>query len=124
MTVFVLVQAEQFGRHREIEPKTHVQKRPVGHPQRSAPLHVVEEGHEAEIHMELLVAMEKREAGIVGDEIDFGLLIATEHDDVLFDASCGDTRDLCKFEAVAVEVDGVDVVALIAETDAVAAALA
>lgn len=47
-----------------------------------APLHVVEEGHETEIHVELLVAMEEGEAGVVGDEGNFGFLVAVEHKDV------------------------------------------
>src|SRR6516164_8874591 len=46
-------------------------------------LHVVEQRHEAEIHVELLVAMEKRQTGIVRDEVDLCFLIAAEHDHVL-----------------------------------------
>ena len=40
------------------------------------PLEVIEEGHETEIHVELLVAVEEREAWIVGDKVYFGFLIA------------------------------------------------
>ena len=43
---------------------------------------VIEQGHEPEIHMKLLVAMEQRQARIVSDEIDFRFLIAPQHDDV------------------------------------------
>jgi hypothetical protein len=40
------------------------------------PLEVIEESHETEIHVELLVAVEEREAWIVGDKVYFGFLIA------------------------------------------------
>lgn len=85
-------------------------------------LDIVEEAHEAEVHVELLMAVEEGEAGIVGDEIDFGLLVAAEHDDIFADAGGGDAGDLCEFEGVAMEMDGVNVVALVAEAEAVAAA--
>ncbi len=52
-------------------------------------LAVVEESHEAKVHVKLLVAMEESEAGVVGDEIDFGFLVATEHDDIFENASGG-----------------------------------
>jgi hypothetical protein len=39
-------------------------------------LAVVEERHEAEIHVELLVAVEEREARIVGDEVHLRFLVA------------------------------------------------
>ncbi len=47
---------------------------------------VVEQGHEAEVHVELLVAVEEGEAGIVGDEVDLDFLVAADHDDVFDDA--------------------------------------
>jgi len=42
----------------------------------AAVLNVIKQGHEAEVHVELLVAVEEGEAGIIGDEIYCGLLIA------------------------------------------------
>jgi hypothetical protein len=39
-------------------------------------LEVVEQGHEAEVHVELLVAVEEREARIVGDEVHLRFLVA------------------------------------------------
>ncbi len=86
-------------------------------------LNIVEEGHETEVHVDLLVAVEEGEAGVVGDEIDLGFLIAADHDDIFDDAGGGLAGDLCEFEAVAVKVDGVDVVAGVAHADAVALAL-
>ena len=82
-------------------------------------LGVVEQGHEAEVHVELLVAVEEGEAGIVGEEFDFGFLVAAKHDNVFQDAGGGLAGDADKFETMAMEMDGVDVVALIAEADAV-----
>src|ERR1700751_70262 len=45
-------------------------------------LHVVEQRHEAEVHVELLVAMEKRQTGIVRNKVDLCFLISAEHDHV------------------------------------------
>ncbi len=39
-------------------------------------LNVIEEGHEAVIHVQLLVAVEQRGAWVVGYELDFGFLVA------------------------------------------------
>ena len=50
-------------------------------------------------------------------------LIAADHDDVFDDAGGGLASDLCELEAVAVEMDGVDVVAGVAHAHAVALAL-
>jgi hypothetical protein len=44
---------------------------------------IVEQCHEPEIHMKLLVTVKQRQAGIVGNEVDVGFLIAAKHDDVL-----------------------------------------
>ena len=43
-------------------------------------------GHEAEVHMQLLVAVKQGEAGIVGDEIDLGLLVSAYHYDIFNDS--------------------------------------
>ena len=40
---------------------------------------IAEQGHEAEVHVQLLVAVEEREAGIVGDKIDFDLVVTADH---------------------------------------------
>lgn len=37
---------------------------------------VIEQRHEPEVHVKLLVAVEQRQSWIVGDEVDFCLLIA------------------------------------------------
>jgi hypothetical protein len=40
---------------------------------------VVEERHETEVHVQLLVAVEESKAGIVGNEVNLRLLVATQH---------------------------------------------
>src|SRR5579872_2702006 len=48
---------------------------------------IIEQRHEAEIHMKLLMAVKQSLAGIVGHEIDFHFLITAEHDHILDDAA-------------------------------------
>src|SRR6516225_7542442 len=88
-----------------------------------APLKVVEQRHKAEVHVQLLMAVEESEAGVVGYEGDFDLLIATQHDDIFEDSGGRLTCELVQFEAVAVKVDGMNVVASIAHANAIALAL-
>ena len=86
-------------------------------------LNVVEQGHEAEVHVQLLVAVEEGEAGVVGDEVDLDLLVAADHHNVLHDAGGRLAGDRCELEAVAMQVNGVDIVAGVAHAQAVALAL-
>lgn len=44
---------------------------------------VVEQGHESKVHVELLVAMKKRESGIIRGEADFHFLVSADHHDIL-----------------------------------------
>lgn len=69
------------------------------------------------------MAVEEGEAGIVGEEIDFGFLVAAEHEDIFHYACCRDTGDFGEFKSVAMQMDRMDVVALVAQADAIAAAL-
>ena len=55
---------------------------------------------------------------------DLGLLIAAEHDDVFQDAGGGLAGESGQLEAVAVQMDGMNVVAGVAHAKAVALALA
>ena len=86
-------------------------------------LDVVEECHESEIHVKLLMTMKESHAGIVRDEIEGNFLIAAKHDYIFRHACGGLAHDASQFESVAMQVDGVQVVALIAHVDAVALAL-
>ena len=86
-------------------------------------LSVGEQGHEAEVHVQLLVTVEEREAGMVGEEIDFGLLVPAKHKDIFHDTRRWDAGDLGEFESVAMQMDRVEVITLIAQAKAIAAAL-
>jgi hypothetical protein len=71
----------------------------LGFPSRS---HVIEQRHEPEIHVQLLVAMKQRQSGIVRREVDLNFLIAAHHDDILHHARQGFPRNFGDFEAVPV----------------------
>src|SRR5258708_7766559 len=45
-------------------------------------LGVIEQRHETEVHMQLLMAVEQGPSGIVGDKVDFRFLVSAEHDDI------------------------------------------
>ena len=64
--------------------------------------------------MQLLVAMEKSEAGIVGNEINLALLITAQHNHVLHDAGSLRSREIRKLKAVTIKMEGMNVVAGIA----------
>lgn len=44
---------------------------------------VAQERHEREVHVQLVVTVEERRTGIVGDKIERRLLEPAEHDDIL-----------------------------------------
>lgn len=69
------------------------------------------------------MAVKESAAGIVGGEIDGEFLIAADHDDIFDHARGGLARDGGEFKTVAVEMDGVDIVAGVAHAETVAAAL-
>jgi hypothetical protein len=62
-------------------PGTHIPLLPQGK-RRGSKLGVIEEGHEAVIHMELLVAVEQRETRVVGGEVDLCFLVPSDHHDI------------------------------------------
>src|SRR5580692_7353871 len=74
-------------------------------------LHVLEERHEAEIHMQLLMAVKQREPRIIRHEIDLHLLIPANHDHVLDDSRGRLPCHTCQLKTVAVKVDRMDVIA-------------
>jgi len=91
-----------------------------GKPDEGRPvLDVSEEGHEAEVHVELLVAVEESEAGIVCLEIDFDFLIAIHHDYIFEYARGGLAGVAREFEGVAMKMNGMDVVTGVVHADAV-----
>ena len=59
--------------------------------------------------------MEQGEAGIVGNEIDFDFLVAPDHDDILQNSSGRFPRKAREFKTVSVQMNRMDVVALVIE---------
>lgn len=68
------------------------------------------------------MTMKEGHARIVGDEVDFHVLIATEHDNVFENSGAGFAENPGEFEAVPVKMDGMNIVAGIAHVQAVALA--
>src|SRR5271165_2021484 len=85
---------------------------------------VVEQGHESKVHVELLVAMEKREARVVRSKADFHLLVSADHYDIFHYAPQRFPRNSSELEGVTMKMDGMNIVAGVAHTNAIALALA
>jgi hypothetical protein len=83
-------------------------------------LSYVKQQFESAIHVELLMAVEERETFQGGRYIDLVLYEALHKHCVLYDAGRGLAIHARQFEAVAVEVDGMGVVGLVIEHQAVA----
>ena len=80
---------------------------------------VAKKGHEAEVHVQLLMAMEKGQTRIVRDERYLRFLIAAQHQDIL-DDSCGwETSDAVQLKTVPVKMNRMDVVAGIAHANSI-----
>src|SRR5438270_8079376 len=67
--------------------------------------------------------MEESQPWIVSKEIDFRLLIASQHDHIFENSRCSLPEDFGEFKAVAVEVNWVDVITGIAHAYAISLAL-
>ena len=80
---------------------------------------IAEQGLEAEIHMLLDVAMEEREAGLVGGEVDAGSTVVRDDDRILQDPRGLPAIDLGEFKLMAVKMHGMGVVGAIAEDEPV-----
>src|SRR5215472_9164348 len=80
---------------------------------------VIKQRHETKVHVQLLMAMEESKARIVSYEIDFMLLIATQHYDVLDDSRRFCTGEIGELEAVAMKMDRMNVVARVAHPNPV-----
>src|ERR1700722_19929371 len=86
-------------------------------------LGVIEQSHEAKVHVQLLMTMEKRESRIIGDKVYFILLIATEHYNVFHYASGRRPGEVSHLEGVTMKMDGVNIIAGVAHAEAIAPAL-
>src|SRR5579885_2012223 len=84
---------------------------------------VVEKSHESEIHVQLLMAMEERKAGIIRYEIHRNFLISSHHYHVLHHARSRRSHDIRQLECMAVQVNRVEIVTGIPHMDTIAAAL-
>jgi len=82
-------------------------------------LRIIHQAHKAEVHVQLLRAVEERHPGFAGDEVHFCLLIAAQHHNVLHDACGRLPRDARQLERVAMQVDGMNIVAGISHAQAV-----
>jgi len=72
-------------------------------------LSVLEERHEPEVHVELLVAMEECHPRTVSDEVKFELLDSAQHHHVFDHTGSRFAGDARQFKAVPVKVQRMDV---------------
>ena len=80
---------------------------------------VAQERHEPKVHVQLLVTVEKRQPWIVGDKIERRFLESAEHENVLDHPGGGLPADLRQLEAVPMKMQRMDVIAGVAELEAV-----
>ena len=78
---------------------------------------VLQECHEPEIHVQLLVAVKECQSRIVGDEVEFEFLKSAQHDHVLDHASGRFACDARQFETVPMQMQRVNVVTGVADFD-------
>ena len=64
--------------------------------------HVIEQRHESEIHVQLLMAMKQCQTRIVSDEIDLDLLVAAHHHYIFHDSRCRLARHVRQLKAMTV----------------------
>jgi hypothetical protein len=76
--------------------------------------------HESEVHMQLLVRVKERVAGMIGDEIKFDLLKTAEHQHVLDYTGRRFAAHTHEFKAMPVQAQWMDVVAGVTEFQPVA----
>ena len=86
----------------------------------AVPSHIIEQCHESEIHVQLLVTVKEGTTRIVGDEVELERLKAAEHHHVLDHAGGGLAADTNKFKAMPMQVKRVDIVARVTELEPVA----
>src|SRR6185437_5242626 len=82
----------------------------------------IEESHEAEIHMLLHMAMEEAAAGLIGRKVDCHRLKAAEHRHVFDDATRRMPGNGGELEAVAMQMDRMNIVGGVRHTQAIAPA--
>ena len=84
---------------------------------------VVEQRHESEVHVQLLVTVEQRQARIVRGKVDIEFLISAQHNDIFHDPRCDQPCQLRYLKTVSMKVNGMDIVTRIPHVKAIAPAL-
>src|SRR5271157_6649462 len=85
---------------------------------------VIEQGHESKVHVELLVAMKKRESGIIRCKADFHFLVSADHHNVFHHPRQRFPGNPGELERVTMKMDGRNIIASVAHAEAIALALA
>jgi hypothetical protein len=106
----------QFGGHSFLSKPPRLRQFPLL-------LGVVEKRHETVVHVQLLVAVEESEARIISDKVNVVLLVATQHDHVFYDSGCCCSREISKLKAVAMKMNGMNIIASVAHANAIPLAL-
>src|SRR5208283_5077941 len=79
-----------------------------------SPLNVIEQCHKAEVHVQLLVAVEQGEARIVRNEVDLDFLVAADHRHIFDHSRSRQTGNPRQLKAVPMQMDRMNIVAGIA----------
>ena len=69
------------------------------------------------------MAMEQSKAGIVCEKIHGNFLVPPQHHDIFNDTRCWNTGQICQLETMAVKMNRMQIVTLVAQMDAVTSAL-
>src|SRR4029077_3879669 len=77
-------------------------------------LYIIEKRHEPVVHVQLLVAVEKREPRIIGNKVYFGFLVSASHHNIFQDSSRWLSGQARQLKAMAMEMDWMDIVTGIA----------
>ena len=76
---FVTAVPPSRTRSEELRP----QRTQAEYDEREAALHgIIEQGHETEIHVQLLMAVKRGEAGIIGNEVNLDFLVSAYRDHI------------------------------------------
>src|SRR3974377_1166806 len=77
----------------------------------------IKQRHEPKVHVKLLVAVKQRQAGIVGNKVEFQFLVTAEHHHILHDARSGFAGDSNQLKAMPMQMHGMDVVARVSHAN-------
>src|SRR6266403_1844349 len=79
-------------------------------------LYIIEERHEAVVHVQLLVAVEEGQPWIVSNKVYLGFLVSAQHHNIFQDSSCRLPGQARQLKTMTMEVDWMDIVTGIAHT--------